>query len=127
MRRTSLSAGIAIYDLLTQDEELMRRVTKVFPVVTEEAQLPYVAYARTRMEVAKPKGAAGSDRVEITVRCYAATYGESVEIAEIVRGVLDDAQWSGSGMTMRGCVLTGSSESATDDAFVQELVFGIRI
>ena len=43
MAKTSLSAGIIIRDILTRDADVNSIATKVFPVVTEKATLPYFA------------------------------------------------------------------------------------
>ena len=49
MAKTSLSAGVIIRDILTKDAEVSRIAKKVFPVVVDSAQLPYVAYRRSRL------------------------------------------------------------------------------
>ena len=44
---TSLSIGKIIRKLLTESVKIKAaKVTKVFPVVTDEAKLPYIAYRR---------------------------------------------------------------------------------
>lgn len=124
--KTSLSAGIIIYDMLTSNAEVMARANKVYPVVVDNAQLPYIAYNRSKMEVAPAKGV-GADTVQIDVRCYTAQYAEGVELAEAVRAALDFKQGEKDGLTMRSCTLADSSEGWEDDAYVQELNFSVKL
>lgn len=126
LEKTSLSAGSIIYHLLTTDREVMERARKVFPVVVDEARLPYVAYRRAALEANPAKGQ-GADTVTIEVRCYAAAYAESVELAEAVRRALDYRQADKDGLRMRSCLLVGASEGWEDDAYIQQLTFNIKM
>lgn len=144
MEKTSLSAGNVIYKILAGNEAVTGKATKVFPVAADNAILPYVAYRRSRMEQTAEKGRAnpypaspdspyqsrgrvGADTVYVEVNCYGATYAESVELAEAVRGALDGARYESDGLVMRCCMLSESQEYYEDDAYVQELVFKVRI
>lgn len=124
---TTLSAGRAIYQKLCNDDSVFSKVTRVFPVVAEEAALPYIAYRRTGMDQALVKGLAGADTATIEVAIFAESYDESVEIAESVRASLDGVQWMVGGLQVRSCHLTDASETWSDDAFVQTLIFNVKI
>ena len=131
MKKTSLSAGEAVFELLTTNEDVMARVTKVFPVMTTEATLPYIAYRRAGLAQtptkAKPQGA---DTVKLELNCYAATYAESVELAEAARNALEGWKWTaddGSGLTARSITLADASETWEDDAYVQMMTFEMSI
>ena len=128
MARTSLSAGIIIRDILTKDADVSRIATKVFPVVTDKAILPYVAYRRSRLEHNPVKtGMPGADKVQIEINCYSKTYEGSIELAEAVRAALDNAQGEKSGLAMRSCYLSDGEEFYEDDAYVQGLIFTVQI
>ena len=58
---------------------------------------------------------------------YAATYQESVELAEAVRAALDYAQGEKDGLVMRSCILADGEELYEDDAYVQSLTFKVQI
>lgn len=126
VNKTSLSAGEIIRAVLTSDETVMGIVTKVFPVATDEARLPYVMYRRANIEQVPSKGL-GADTVGIEVTCYTEQYTQGVELAEAVRAALDGKQAEIDGLRMRSCVLTDSEEAWEDDAYVQQLVFTIKI
>lgn len=123
-KETSLSAGAIIRDILLNDESVRNITDKVFPIVIDEAKLPYILYRRSALRHDPTKaGYPGADTVELEVVCYTARYAESVELAEAVRNALDYAQTD----KMRSCILSGSEEGFEDDAFVQRLVFSIKI
>ncbi len=123
-KETSLSAGAIIRDILLNDEAVKGITDKVFPIVIDEAKLPYILYRRSALRHDPTKaGYPGADTVELEVVCYTARYAESVELAEAVRNALDYARTD----KMRSCILSGSEEGFEDDAFAQRLVFSIKI
>lgn len=127
-RKTSLSAGAIIREILLGDEDVKRRTTKIFPIVINKAELPYILYRRAALQHNPTKaGLPGADTVTMEVFCYTANYADGVELAEAVRKALDYAQGEKDGLVMRSCTLVDSEEDFTDDAFVQCLSFNVRI
>ena len=127
-RKTSLSAGAVIRSILLSDEEVKKRANKVFPIVIDQAQLPYILYRRAALQHNPTKaGMPGADTVTMEVVCYTAQYAEGVELAEAVRSALDYRQVESGGVTMRSCTLADSEEGFEDDAFVHQLVFQVKI
>lgn len=128
LKKTSLSAGSIIRDILLSNEEVKRRTNKVFPIVIDKAQLPYILYRRAALAHNPTKqGMPGADTVTMEVVCYTAKYAEGVELAEAVRQALDYASGEHDGVKMRSCTLADSEEGYEDDAFVQQLVYQVRI
>lgn len=117
-----ISAGQAVYEVLS--EALAHSVTKVFPVVTDEAVLPYVCYHREALEATPTKARHSADTAVVQVDIYAATYGQSVTLAEAVRQALD---WrtitTSTGLVVRSCYLIDAKEDWQDDAYIQTLTF----
>lgn len=125
--RTSLSAGLIIGGLLGNDERVMEMATKVFPVVTDSATLPYVSYRCLKMEAAPVKHAPSADTLFAEICCFSDSYAGSVDLAESVRSVLDGVSAEMGNLSMRSCFLEDREETFTDDAFLQRLIFRIRI
>lgn len=125
--KSSLSAGEIIRAILIADTEVSTRAKKVFPVVEDSAELPYIVYRRTQLEQDPVKGKRGADTVGIEVLCYTKQYTEGVELAEAVRDALDGKQGESDGLVMRSCYLSDSEEAWQDDAYVQQLVFNVKI
>lgn len=127
-RKTSLSAGAVIRGILLSNKEVAKRTNKVFPIAIDKAQLPYILYRRAALQHNPTKaGMPGADTVTMEVVCYTAQYAEGVELAEAVRAALDYAQSESEGVRMRSCILADSEEGYEDDAFVQQLVFQVKI
>lgn len=126
--KTSLSAGAIIRAVLQGNPEVAARTNKVFPVATDSAELPYILYRRAELSSNPQKsGQPGADEIHIEVVCFTARYGEGVELAEAVRAALDFVTAEHEGMRLRSCYLSDSEEAYQDDAFVQQLVFTVKI
>lgn len=127
--KTSLSAGEVIRAALLDDKDVMARANKIFPVVADSAELPYISYRRAGFEQNPQKaGAPGADSIQLEVLCFTARYTEGVELAEAVRAALDHMTIiTKEGLRLRSCTLTDSEEAYQDDAFVQQLVFTVNI
>lgn len=126
--KTSLSAGAIIRAVLLEDPEVAARTNKVFPVATDCAELPYILYRRASLTQNPQKsGQPGADETMIEVICFTARYGEGVELAEAVREALDQISAEHDGMRLRSCYLVDSEEAYQDDAFVQQLIFRVKM
>lgn len=126
--KTSLSAGAVIRAVLLEDAEVAARTNKVFPVVADSAELPYILYRRASLSSNPQKsGQPGADEIQVEVICFTERYGEGVELAEAVRAALDMVSAEHEGMHMRSCYLLESEEAYQNDAFVQQLVFSIKM
>lgn len=127
--KTSLSAGEMIRALLLDDKSVCARVNKIIPVDTATATLPYIVYRRASLEARPQKsGRPGADVVQMEISCYAESYTESVEIAEAVRACLDNlVSAEDNGYRLNGCYLADAEEGFESDAYVQRLIFNIKI
>ena len=125
--KTGLSAGEIIHYILTHDDEVMRRTRNVFPVAAFDAVLPYIVYSRTQLEQTPHTGTRPADMAAIEVLCFTEQYTDGVELAEAVRAALDGVQAEVDGARMRSCYLADSEEAWADDAFVQRLIFNVKI
>jgi hypothetical protein len=125
--KTSLSAGEIIRHILVNDADVKRLSRNVFPVASFDARLPYIVYRRAQMEQSPRKIGIGADTVSIEVICYTEQYTPGVELAEAVRKALDGAQAEVDGIAMRSCSLVDSEEGWGSDAFMQQLIFNVKI
>lgn len=126
--KSSLSAGAVIRAILLEDKTVASRVGKVYPIVADSAELPYIVYRRAALEPTPSKsGMPVSDHIEMELQCCTADYGEGVELAEAVRMALDHVSAEHDGQRMRACTLIGAEEDYQEDAFIQKLTFDIKI
>lgn len=128
VNKTSLSAGAVIRAVLLEDPEVAARTNKIFPVFTDKAELPYIFYRRVS-QAQKPQksGQPGADEIQVEVLCFTERYSEGVELAEAVRGALDMITAEHDGQRLRSCYLKDSEESYMDDAYVQQLIFAVKM
>lgn len=125
--KTSLSAGELLRAVLIEDAEVSQRVNSIFPVVKDTAELPYIVYRRIRLEQQPVKPRGGADTIGVEILCYTAKYTEGVELAEAVRSALDNRCAESSDLNMRSCYLLESEEDWENDAYIQTLVFNVKI
>lgn len=124
---TSLSAGRVIRELLQADKAVRATGADVFPVYRDKALLPYVYYRRAGLTTAQAKGAPAADTATMELMCCAASYEASVRLAEAVRAALDGAQARDESLRMRSCYLADADELWEADAYVQRLIFTVKI
>ena len=127
--KSSLSAGLMIASLLGNAEEVSAIVgNKIFPVTAKAGVLlPFIFYRRTKTDINPVKAGHGAETVRIEFNCYAQTYKASVQLAEAVRDTLDHAQLEMDGVRLRSCTYEDSAEGYEDDAYVQSLIFNLKI
>lgn len=125
--KTSISAGLALAKILWEDQAVSGRVTRIFPVAIDSAELPFIVFRTVGLEQEAVKSGAGADTAQVEVMCCAEGYEEAVELAEAVRGSLDGVSYSDEEIRMRGCRLSDHDEFWEGDAYVERLVFDIRI
>lgn len=132
VKRTSLSAGLAVYALLKG--ELGNRVTKIYPVVSDEkAEMPFAVYRRTGIKSENVKGSTAFDSSTIEVSVFTKEYGEGVELMERIRAALElrtiRCTKSAQGFDMVvGCTRMVDCEESWDaDCYRQDLTIECKI
>lgn len=116
-----------IYKLLSEDEEVMGKVTKIYPVIADVAELPYIYYRRFDGEYTPVKTGVGADTSIVEINCCAEDYESAVDLAELVRKVLDGRSASDQEMTMRVCRYVRSEDVYQDDAHKVVMEFKVSI
>ena len=67
------------------------------------------------------------DRTEVTIICVSDDYGQTVEIAEAVRELLDDKAYRDDDIFISEIRLSGATEDQIENVFVQRLSFNVKI
>lgn len=127
MSKSSISVGEIVRHVLMEDIQVSNKVRKIFPVVVDNATLPYIVYRRSGMRQDPTKHERGADTVMMQIVCYTEDYQSGVELAEAVRDALDGKWAEHDGLRMRSCTLSDCQESWVDNAFVQNLIFTIKL
>lgn len=126
---TTLQIGKAVHAILSNDSNVSALVgNKIFPVVCKEGTTyPFVVYQRIGITPYITKDGVAGEMCNVSVIIAAASYSESVIIAEAVRGALEGNTISfNGGLNVTGIDLGTADEDFIDDVFVQNLNFNIH-
>ena len=121
----SLKVGKEIYSLLNGSSLLTDIVgSKIYPIIVEkETTYPFIVYKRSNIIPNYTKDFHFKDEVIIDVICVSNDYSESVDIASMVRDILEDKRFTG----IESINLDSADEDFIDDAYVQTLSFNLSI
>lgn len=130
-RKSALSAGILIADMLREEDPDGSVIGGVIPVMaSEEETLPYVVYAVTAYEVRPDKTPGGAVTAKVELRVYSENYEANIEAAEAVRRAMDFRKLSEDredGLILRDCIMTGAQNAYEADAYVTIMEFTMKI
>lgn len=132
MRRTSISAGLVIYEAL-KDFGVTDHVTRIFPgVMDDEVKLPFICYRRTATQITNVTRGAGSERATIEILCAAASYEEVIDLAELAREAIENKIITSTsseteGLTINCGGLVDSDDFVEGEAHFVSLIFNIGI
>lgn len=124
-----LSITNHIYQVLSADSVLASMVgTKIFPLLAKnEVEAPFIIIQRDTVNPDYDKSEMTNADTDATVFVAANSYTESLAIAERVVAVLDKKTAHYAGFDVDDATLTGASEHATDNGFIQQLMFNFQI
>lgn len=124
---TSLSVGKVVRQMLMDDEAVKAMVTKIFPVVTDEATLPYLFYDE-EVEHTPTKSLEGVDKATVDISVMAESFEECADLCEKVRAALDYHRGEADGLKADCITLTHASKITWEgDGFKRVLTFGMRV
>ena len=125
VRRTSLSAGFALKELLGKSREVSAITGKVFPVVVDKASLPYVVYRRKKIGETPVKGDS-YDHALYELICCAKEMDGATRLAEAVRSALDGYSGEAGGLRISRIMLVDAEDGWESDAYMVRLDFMVR-
>lgn len=121
---TAISINKYIYNILINDEVIKGLVAdKIFPLVAEEeTTFPFIIFRRNSITTEYCKDGRTFDNVEVSISTVANDYTTTVEIMERIRELFE--------LNKKDFVsvhLSSVTEDYIDNAFIQEIVFSIKI
>lgn len=139
----SLKTGQYFLKFLEENAELMQLLgtpnntrsgqnSKIFPLIAKEGtQYPLVIYTRDGIntQYTKPMYPVGGwdNIVTISYKIYSDKYDEALEIANLMRNILEGKNYKDTDIVINHVELVSSYESFVEDAFVQSLTFSTRV
>lgn len=121
----SLRIGKEIYSLLNGCDELTKLVgNKIYPIIVEkETSYPFIVYKRTTIIPDYTKDFHFKDSVLLDIICVSDDYSESIDIASIVRELLEDKRFNSMGI--ESIKVESADEDFIDNAYIQTISFNI--
>lgn len=126
---TSINIGKVVKEILYRDEALNNLVkNKVFPIIAEEnTTFPFIVYRRNSIRKASTKDYVNDEIASVDVVIACDKYSQSVEIAEIVRFVLEHGGYEGENFSVDNITLSNASEQYMQNTYIQTLTFDVEI
>ena len=114
-----------LYSLLYGSRNLRDYVQdKIYPIIVEkETTYPFIVYKRSNVIPDYTKDYHYKDEAVVDIICVSDKYVESVEIASIVRGILEDKKID----DISSIKLESADEDFLNDAYIQTLSFNLTI
>lgn len=125
----SLNIGKVIYTNLSTDSRIQGILGKrIYPVIAENnAALPFIIYKRDTLTSNGCKDGVYEDNIIFTINIVTEKYSQGVEIANLVRDILEKDMIQYEQMTLEDTTIQGASESYSDDSYIQTLKFNTKI
>ena len=123
---TGLSIGKVVYSILSSDNSLREIISnRIYPLIADEGTtFPFIIYSRIGIDQQSSKDST-DDEIRVLIQIAANNYQQSIEIAEIVRGILEHKNGTFSNLYIEDIILEDASEDWLDDSFIQNLNFNI--
>lgn len=123
----SLEIGKLIYSLLSADSRLSTLLgNKIFPLIVENnTTYPFIVYKRSDVKANYTKDYYLNDDVSIDIVCVSDNYLSGLEIAVIIREILENKRFKNEGVER--IQLDYANEDYLENAFIQTLGFIITI
>ena len=117
----SLEISKKIYNILSNSELLTEKVgDKIFPLIAEaDTDFPFVVFRRNGITPIYTKDWLTEERVTVDIVCASNKYFESVEVAQIVRYLIEGYHDN----SVRQTRLTYITEDFTNDCYAQRMTF----
>lgn len=125
---STISFAKAINKLLSTDNIKSVVNNKVYPLIASlNTTFPYIVFQRTSTPY-NSKDNIYQDNVNIEIIAVSDNYDKSVELAELIRNELEGKRnITVEGFRIASIKLIDSSESYSNDAYLQSLTFNFRI
>ena len=122
-----LDVGAKLRSILLDDEAVKAITTKIFPVVVDKAECPYIAYRRASTTHTVVSGRPGPYTCQVQMALYTSDYPEGLALARAVINALDAKWFDGDTWRIRRVSLADASDDWVADAYQQLLTFNISM
>lgn len=126
----SILVGKHIRNILVGDETLSQylqsgQITAL--VANENTTFPFIVFSRTGLTPSYTKDGLLESNITFEIVCVSTDYVESLEIANIVRNLLECKSYTDEEIYIKQIILSAVNEDYMYDAYVQRLTFSMVV
>ena len=126
----SILVGKHIRNILVGDETLSQylqsgQITAL--VANENTTFPFIVFSRTGLTPSYTKDGLHESNITFEIVCVSTDYVESLEIANIVRNLLECKSYTDEEIYIKQIILSAVNEDYMYDAYVQRLTFSMVV
>lgn len=126
----SILVGKHIRNILVGDEKLSQylqsgQITAL--VANENTTFPFIVFSRTGLTPSYTKDGLLESNITFEIVCVSTDYVESLEIANIVRNLLECKCYTDEELYIKQIILSAVNEDYMYDAYVQRLTFSMVV
>jgi hypothetical protein len=96
-------------------------------VANENTTFPFIVFSRTGLTPSYTKDGLLESNITFEIVCVSTDYVESLEIANIVRNLLECKCYTDDGIYIKQIILSAVNEDYLYDAYVQRLTFSMVV
>ena len=96
-------------------------------VANENTTFPFIVFSRTGLTPSYTKDGLLESNITFEIVCVSTDYVESLEIANIVRNLLECKCYTDEGIYIKQIILSAVNEDYLYDAYVQRLTFSMVV
>jgi len=118
--KNALSINKYINKFLTDSESVTAKVKvcNIRPLILSPSTFPYISFMHGNISSIYTKDGWAEDTTDEVIICVSDDYGQSVEIAEAVRELLENSAYKDNDIYISQIRLSGSTEDQIENVFV---------
>lgn len=127
--KNALSINKYINKFLTDSEEVTKlvEVSNIRPLVLAPTEFPYISFMHSNISSEYTKDGWAEDTTEVVIICVSDDYGQTVDIAEAVRELLENSVYKDEDIYISQIRFSGATEDQIENVFVQRLTFAVKV
>lgn len=127
--KNALSINKYINKFLTESEAVtaLVEVQNIRPLILQPTIFPYISFMHGNISSSYTKDGWYEDSTTVDIISVSDDYGQTVEIAEAVRELLEEKAYKDDDIYISQIRLVGSTEDQIENVFVQRLSFDVKV
>ena len=127
--KNALSINKYINKFLTTSETVtaLVEVQNIRPLILQPTIFPYISFMHGNISSSYTKDGWYEDSTTVDIICVSDDYGQTIDIAEAVRDLLEEKAYKDDDIYISQIRLVGSTEDQIENVFVQRLSFDVKV